>query len=445
MDESLLAWYNVVDCGLFEFKNHPLENAIDYFTVKIRNVNSGYLSLIFDIKLKNDKKEKFNQIIDNNYYEDRGYAFQTLTGNSKTTGAFKNYSIARYNDNSLKADKIYEFISYIEWEFLEELSSLFPFVFHNKKVSPPRIEVYSTNIDWRDDNRYFWHSIGVEDYQGQFVDERQKMFFKNTLSERYGRLYASNRLIYIFKDDGIEIGQFESIKDRVYYHIKEYAIDYFKFMFLDMLSREAGKTLVEYKHKLDKIKLKRNNLESHWIINSEECHYKFTIEVNDRFKIFKLPYRLQSGIVIKQGYKTTFPIDKIINYMMFVRKIQFSEDMINSKDLMEKKSALDFIIDALQYLISTQGDSRNEQYKTLALSVSDNMDGKVYAVVKKELEELMKLSNEYFDVRHNDYLNAAKEKREALNDSLFIEYLYNRAYAMLYLLRLKHKETNECE
>ena len=57
----------------------------------------------------------------------------------------------------------------------------------------------------------------------------------------------------------------------------------------------------------------------------------------------------------------------------------------------------------------------------------------------------MPLSNEYFAVRHNDYLNAAKEKSEALNDSLFIEYLYNRAYAMLYLLRLKHKETNECE
>lgn len=50
------------------------------------------------------------------------------------------------------------------------------------------------------------------------------------------------------------------------------------------------------------------------------------------------------------------------------------------------------------------------------------------------LDELMKLSNEYFDVRHNDYLNAAKGKREALNDSQFIEYLYNRAYAMLYLL-----------
>lgn len=102
------------------------------------------------------------------------------------------------------------------------------------------------------------------------------MFFENTLSERYGRLYASNRLIYIFKDDGIEIGQFESIKDRVYYHIKEYAIDYFKFMLLDMLSREAGKTLVEYKHKLDKIKLKRNNLES-----LLKLKYNFSMEIDD--------------------------------------------------------------------------------------------------------------------------------------------------------------------
>lgn len=276
MDSSLLAWYNVVECGLFEFKNHPLEKVIDYFSVKICNVNSGYLSLIFDIKLKSEKKEELKQIIENNYYETRGYAFQTLTGKSKTTGAFKNYSVVHYNDNSLKADKIFEFISYIEWEFLQELSLLFPFVFHNKKISPPRIEVYSTNIDWREDNRYFWQSVGVEDYQGQFLDERHKMFYENTLSERYGRLYSNNRLLYIFKDDGIKIGQLKSIKDRVYHHIKEYALDYFKFIFLDMLSREAGKTLVEYKHKLDKIKLKRNNLES-----LLKLKYNLSMEIDD--------------------------------------------------------------------------------------------------------------------------------------------------------------------
>lgn len=175
----------------------------------------------------------------------------------------------------------------------------------------------------------------------------------------------------------------------------------------------------------------------HWIINDGKIRYAFTVEVNERFKIFKLPYRMQNGVVLKQGYKTTYGIDKIINYRMFERKIRFSEDMINSRDLMEKKSALDFLIDALQYLVSTQEGTRVKQYAALACSVNDDKDSKVYAVIKQELNELMKLSNEYFDIRHNDYLNGAREKREALNDSQFIEYLYNRAYALLYLLRLK--------
>ena len=175
----------------------------------------------------------------------------------------------------------------------------------------------------------------------------------------------------------------------------------------------------------------------YWIINDGQSHYAFTVEVNERLKIFKLPYRLQNGILIKQGYKTTYGIDKIIDYRMFERKIRFSEDMINSHDMMEKKSALDFIIDALQYMISTQEGNRDKQYGALAKSVNDDNNSKVYAVVKREIDELMKISNEYFDIRHNDYLNAAKQQREALNDSQFIEYLYNRAYALLYLLRLK--------
>ena len=150
---------------------------------------------------------------------------------------------------------------------------------------------------------------------------------------------------------------------------------------------------------------------------------------------------------MKQGYKSTYGIDKILNYRMFERKIRFSEDMINSNELMEKKSALDFLIDALQYLISTQEGNRNSQYSQLALSVNKDTNSEVYAVVKNELNELMKLSNEYFDIRHNDYLNGAKQQREALNDSQFVEYLYNRAYALLYLLRLKqcNQDGQECE
>jgi len=185
----------------------------------------------------------------------------------------------------------------------------------------------------------------------------------------------------------------------------------------------------------------------YWIKNDGKSHYDFTVEINERLKIFKLPYRLQNGILLKQGYKSTYGIDKILNYRMFERKIRFSEDMINSNELMEKKSALDFLIDALQYLISTQEGNRNSQYSQLALSVNKDTNSKVYAVVKNELNELMKLSNEYFDIRHNDYLNGAKQQREALNDSQFVEYLYNRAYALLYLLRLKqcNQDGQECE
>ena len=51
----------------------------------------------------------------------------------------------------------------------------------------------------------------------------------------------------------------------------------------------------------------------YWIINDGKSHYAFTVEVNERLKIFKLPYRLQNGILLKQGYKTTYGIDKIIN------------------------------------------------------------------------------------------------------------------------------------
>lgn len=78
-----------------------------------------------------------------------------------------------------------------------------------------------------------------------------------------------------------------------------------------------------------------------------------------------------------------------------------------------------------------------QKYAAAAREICSNQDSKIYAVVKAEISEVMKLSNEYFDIRHNEYLNKAKEKREALDDLQFIEYLYNRVYALLYLVRLK--------
>lgn len=47
----------------------------------------------------------------------------------------------------------------------------------------------------------------------------------------------------------------------------------------------------------------------------------------------------------------------------------------------------------------------------------------------------------FFDIRHNEYLNAANEVRKTITDPIFIEYLYNRVYSILYVLKLKTKIT----
>lgn len=173
-----------------------------------------------------------------------------------------------------------------------------------------------------------------------------------------------------------------------------------------------------------------------WIIF--EKRYDFTVMVNKRLSRFSIPYRLQNGQLIQEGYKTSYYIDKILNYSMFERKIRYSEEMITSREYLDKKCALDYLIDALQFILSVQdGEKVVQKYKLAAKSVSEDENSKVYAVIKSEIEEIMKISNEYFDIRHNEYLNKAKQAREPIQDLAFIEYLYNRAYALLYLLRIK--------
>lgn len=189
---------------------------------------------------------------------------------------------------------------------------------------------------------------------------------------------------------------------------------------------------------IDTIKNHMEIMYDRWI--QSDKHYQFTIEVNKIFDKFHLPYKLGSGKVLGKGYKTTESVDNILNQRMFERKIAYSEEMIMSNEILDKKCALDYVVDALQYYVSIQGaDNIEKKYKAAALSVNDDLNTKVYSVIKSEISEIMKLANEYFDIRHNEYLNKAKEKREALDDLQFIEYLYNRTYALLYFLRLKSK------
>ena len=73
---------------------------------------------------------------------------------------------------------------------------------------------------------------------------------------------------------------------------------------------------------------------SSWIEN--EKRYDFTKDVNAIFQKFRMPFKLQKGKVIKSGYRTTNLNDKIINYTMLERKIQYAEEMILSSENLDK-------------------------------------------------------------------------------------------------------------
>lgn len=175
-----------------------------------------------------------------------------------------------------------------------------------------------------------------------------------------------------------------------------------------------------------------------WI--KPDKRYDYTKEVNKIFRKFRLPYKLNKGKITSEGYRTTTIDNKIINFAMLERKIQFAEEMILSQDKLDKKCALDYIVDSLQYLLSLQeGETIKDKYSNAALLLCSDKNDKQYSVINNEINEIMKIVNEYFDIRHNEYLNKSKEVRQPITNPIFIEYLYNRIYSLLYLIKLNYK------
>ncbi len=171
-----------------------------------------------------------------------------------------------------------------------------------------------------------------------------------------------------------------------------------------------------------------------------ENRYEYTISVNKLFSKFLIPYKLVNGKLIKKGYKSTNDNPKILDYQMFERKIIWSEEKILGSEKLDKHTALNYITDSLQYILS---HIKNEFEKgklieqKCAYLIAEETS-KIYSVVKTEVEEIQKIVNEFFDIRHNEYISKSKKVREPINDNVFIEYLYNRIYALMFLLKIHY-------
>ena len=178
-----------------------------------------------------------------------------------------------------------------------------------------------------------------------------------------------------------------------------------------------------------------------YLKNGKNGKYIFAIKVNETFQKFGLPYKIKNGIVKTEEYKSTYDITQILNYEQFERKIIFSEQMIIHNDLMDKHTALEYISDCFCYFTSLFTGKKEDKNKKIALLITNNSNSNVYKDFIKELDYIYDIVNNSYDIRHNDYYNTkTKEPREPLIDGMFIEYLYNRIYAILYVLRLKYNK-----
>lgn len=173
-----------------------------------------------------------------------------------------------------------------------------------------------------------------------------------------------------------------------------------------------------------------------------ENRYEYTINVNRLFSKFSIPYKLVNGKVVKKGYKSTNDNARILNYQMFERKIIWSEEKILGSEKLDKHTALNYITDSLQYILSLVKNEceKGKQLEQKCANLIANETSKMYSVVKTEVEEIQKIVNEYFDIRHNEYISSSKKIREPINDNVFIEYLYNRIYALIVLLKINYSK-----
>lgn len=180
------------------------------------------------------------------------------------------------------------------------------------------------------------------------------------------------------------------------------------------------------------------------VIEIQQGRLSFTVQVNKLLKRFNLPYTMKNGKLGNPKYKTTEHIDERINYEQFERKIQYAEEMILHNDFIDKHCALCYITDAFDYFISlfkNEEEKDGKLFGIVARSVNTDINSHIYEIVKKEITFVKTMTNDYFDVRHNEETSNRKNhqevKREILNDSIFVEYLYNRINSLLYLLRIK--------
>lgn len=267
MDSSLSSGYSWIDVGRFDFeKDNLLKQYISYFDIYVRDINSSYLAIETHIYFTENFCKRQIDIINNDYQDMTGHVTPALMNNQKVSGSKQTHAICYYSDAQLKSDLIYENFSILKWQFYNRMQKFFPTIIHSQGLPPPSIYIYKTNISYAEtEAKDFWASIGIQGLYGQFIDSSRKLFFRIGQGVKYN-LHKKNSeakdLVYLVNDVTMERrdGYYSADVQIVHEFGLEFSDPICKFLLLDVMNDAAADRLVDYKLKLNKVKLRKNKL-----------------------------------------------------------------------------------------------------------------------------------------------------------------------------------------
>lgn len=265
MDSTLTWYYPSFNVGRFDFDSiSTISPYISHFDLLIREINDSYLAVEMHLFFTEQYTSDLQKIINSDINESKTYLTSSLTHRGKKSGGKRMFTPISYNPAKQKSDMLYESITSTKWKFYDHLQRFFPNMLHKLDLMPPGMLFYQTNIDYHDTSATrFGESIGIPMHNGQFIDSAQKIFFNTKLSGRYSEDGYSD-MLFIFHDEKMKfIGEHCDIEYQVVHNFcQSSSCDFFKIQFLDIYNNYFSKELIQYKNKLNKIKLQKKRLYS---------------------------------------------------------------------------------------------------------------------------------------------------------------------------------------
>ncbi|QSF46194.1 hypothetical protein [Paenibacillus tianjinensis] len=261
-NENLFSNNTWLECGRFDFdQNKTISRQIDYFDLKLINFSTSYVAVEIHIYLTEDRKKQVENIVNQNYREERGVVFEHFSRNAKARGAKRSITVQRYNNSFLKSELLSDLMIETKWYLYDELSKFIPFILHNKGIIPPSLNLYKTNLVLsQEEDMEFWDSIGGSWFKGQTLSSSETIFFEPNLSAKPRELQRNDILIVINEDTYSKKEGYYSFDFQATIEMSEKTTNLLKLIIVKTLNGFFISLGAEYRNNVNKIRMKKRFL-----------------------------------------------------------------------------------------------------------------------------------------------------------------------------------------